>query len=83
MGDSPPVFGIGLLIYKKHNKMNNFSKLSSHRLQINFLLKNLLIRFMRFTAGNEQIPFSDAEIALFYLTATTILTCLLLLFFFI
>ncbi len=62
--------------------MNNISKLSSDLLQINFSIKKLLVRFMRFLAGNEQIPFSNAEIMLFYFTTISILTCLLLLFFF-
>jgi hypothetical protein len=63
--------------------MNTFSKLSSNLLQINFLIKRLLIGFMRFMAGNEQLLFSNAEIALFYLTVISILTFLLLLFFFV
>ncbi len=63
--------------------MHNFSKLSSNLPGINFLLKKRLVRFMIFLAGNEQIHYSNGEIALFYLTAITILNCLLLLIFFI
>lgn len=63
--------------------MNNFSKFSSNLPQANFSVKKLLVRFMRFLAGNEQIHYSNGEITLFYFTAVSILICLLLLFFYI
>jgi hypothetical protein len=63
--------------------MNNLPKLSSNLPGANFSIKKWLVQFMRFLAGNEQIPFSNAEITLFYSTAMCILTLLLLLFFFV
>jgi hypothetical protein len=63
--------------------MNNFSKLSSNLQQSNFSVKKLLVRFMRFLAGNEQLHYSNGEITLFYFTTVFILTCLLLLFFYV
>jgi hypothetical protein len=63
--------------------MNNFPKLSSNLPGANFSIKKWLVQFMRFLAGNEQIPYSNGEITLFYTTAICIFTFLLLLFFFV
>jgi hypothetical protein len=71
------------ITYNKLNKMNNFPKLSSNLPETNFSIKKRLVQFMRFLAGNDQIPYSNGEITLFYLTTISVLICLLLLFFFI
>jgi hypothetical protein len=50
---------------------------------MNISVKKRLVGFMRFLAGNEQMHYSNGEITLFYLTAITVLTLLLLLLFFV